>query len=64
MSAENIQAIIKLCYAIAGVVVVCGTLDIYIAMNTDVDIKKSIKWTISLFFILVALANIIEKVWL
>ncbi|MQM91544.1 DUF4134 domain-containing protein, partial [Prevotella copri] len=50
--------VVKLCYAIAGVVAVVGAISIYIAMNNEEnDIKKKIMMTVGACIFLVAAAQ-------
>ena len=40
--ARNVPIVVKLCYAIAGVVAVVGAISVYIAMNNDEQDVKNI----------------------
>nr|WP_297147398.1 DUF4134 domain-containing protein [uncultured Prevotella sp.] len=56
--AKYVPVVVKLCYAIAGVVAVVGAISIYIAMNNDEnDIKKKIMMTVGACIFLVAAAQ-------
>ncbi|MFR4534074.1 MAG: DUF4134 domain-containing protein [Segatella copri] len=56
--AKYVPVVVKLCYAIAGVVAVVGAISIYIAMNNDeTDIKKKIMMTVGACIFLVAAAQ-------
>lgn len=56
--AKYVPIVVKLCYAIAGVVAVVGAVSIYIAMNNEEnDIKKKIMMTVGACIFLVAAAQ-------
>lgn len=56
--AKYVPVVVKLCYAIAGVVAVVGAISIYIAMNNEeTDIKKKIMMTVGACIFLVAAAQ-------
>ncbi|MCW4420574.1 DUF4134 domain-containing protein [Prevotella copri] len=56
--AKYVPVVVKLCYAIAGVVAVVGAISIYIAMNNEEnDIKKKIMMTVGACIFLVAAAQ-------
>lgn len=56
--AKYVPIVVKLCYAIAGVVAVVGAISIYIAMNNEEnDIKKKIMMTVGACIFLVAAAQ-------
>ena len=56
--AKYVPVVVKLCYAIAGVVAVVGAISIYIAMNNEEnDIKKKIIMTVGACIFLVAAAQ-------
>lgn len=55
---KYVPVVVKLCYAIAGVVAVVGAIYIYIAMNNEEnDIKKKIMMTVGACIFLVAAAQ-------
>jgi hypothetical protein len=65
MTPELVQQLIKLCYAIAGVVVVVGAVETYVRMNNeDENVKWHIITVVLVCIALVAAANIIEEIWL
>lgn len=65
MTTELAQQLIKLCYAIAGVVAVVGAVETYIRMNNeDERAKRDIIITVLACIALIAAANIIEGIWL
>lgn len=65
MTTELAQQLIKLCYAIAGVVSVVGAVDTYVRMNNEDEHTKRYIITVVLACVaLIAAANIIEEVWL
>ena len=52
------QSVVKLCYAIAGVVAVVGAISVYIAMNNEEqDVKKKIMMVVGACIFLVAAAQ-------
>lgn len=56
--AKYIPFVVKLCYAIAGVVAVVGAISVYIAMNNDEqDVKKKIMMVVGACIFLVAAAQ-------
>ena len=56
--AKYIPVVVKLCYAIAGVVAVVGAISIYIAMNNEEqDVKKKIMMTVGACIFLIAAAQ-------
>ncbi|MQN67497.1 DUF4134 domain-containing protein [Segatella copri] len=56
--AKYVPVVVKLCYAIAGVVAVVGAISIYIAMNNEEnDIKKKIMMIVGACIFLVAAAQ-------
>nr|WP_287802012.1 DUF4134 domain-containing protein [Prevotella sp.] len=56
--AKYVPVVVKLCYAIAGIVAVVGAISIYIAMNNEEnDIKKKIMMTVGACIFLVAAAQ-------
>lgn len=56
--AKYIPYVVKLCYAIAGVVAVVGAISVYIAMNNEEqDIKKKIMMVVGACIFLVAAAQ-------
>lgn len=56
--AKYVPIIVKLCYAIAGVVAIIGAISVYIAMNNDEqDVKKKIMMVVGACIFLVAAAQ-------
>lgn len=56
--AKYIPYVVKLCYAIAGVVAVVGAISVYIKMNNEEqDVKKSIMMIVGACLFLVAAAQ-------
>ena len=56
--AKYIPFVVKLCYAIAGVVAVVGAISVYIAMNNEEqDVKKRIMMVVGACIFLVAAAQ-------
>ena len=56
--AKYIPYVVKLCYAIAGVVAVVGAISVYIAMNTEEqDVKKKIMMVVGACIFLIAAAQ-------
>ena len=56
--AKYIPYVVKLCYAIAGVVAVVGAISVYIAMNNEEqDVKKQIMMVVGACILLVAAAQ-------
>ena len=56
--AKYVPIVVKLCYAIAGVVAVVGAISVYIAMNNEEqDVKKKIMMTVGACIFLIAAAN-------
>ena len=56
--AKYIPYVVKLCYAIAGVVAVVGAISVYIAMNNEEqDVKKKIMMVVGACIFLVAVAQ-------
>ena len=56
--AKYVPIVVKLCYAIAGVVAVVGAISVYISMNNEEnDIKKKIMMTVGACIFLVAAAQ-------
>lgn len=56
--AKYVPVVVKLCYAIAGVVAVVGAITVYIAMNNEEnDIKKKIMMIVGACIFLVAAAQ-------
>ena len=56
--AKYIPVVVKLCYAIAGVVAVVGAISVYIAMNNEEqDVKKKIMMIVGACIFLVAAAQ-------
>jgi NADH:ubiquinone oxidoreductase subunit H len=56
--AKYVPYVVKLCYAIAGVVAVVGAVSVYIAMNNEEqDVKKKIMMVVGACIFLVAAAQ-------
>ena len=56
--AKYVPYVVKLCYAIAGVVAVVGAISVYIKMNNEEqDVKKSIMMIVGACIFLVAAAQ-------
>ena len=56
--AKYVPFVVKLCYAIAGVVAVVGAISVYIAMNNEEqDVKKKNMMVVGACFVLVAAAQ-------
>ena len=56
--AKYVPIVVKLCYAIAGVVAVVGAVSVYIAMNNEEqDVKKKIMMIVGACIFLVAAAQ-------
>ncbi len=56
--AKYVPIVVKLCYAIAGVVAVVGAISVYIKMNNEEqDVKKSIMMIVGACIFLVAAAQ-------
>ena len=57
-NAKYVPFVVKLCYAIAGVVAVVGAISVYIAMNNEEqDVKKKIMMVVGACIFLVAAAQ-------
>lgn len=64
MTSELAQQLIKLCYAIAGVVAVVGAVETYVRMNNeDEHVKQHIITVVLACIALIAAADIIEEIW-
>ncbi len=56
--AKYVPIVVKLCYAIAGVVAIVGAISVYIAMNNDEqDVKKKIMMVVGACIFLIAAAQ-------
>lgn len=56
--AKYVPYVVKLCYAIAGVVAVVGAISVYIAMNNEEqDVKKKIMMVVGACIFLIAAAQ-------
>ena len=56
--AKYVPVVVKLCYAIAGVVAVVGSISVYIKMNNEEqDVKKSIMMLVGACVFLIAAAQ-------
>ncbi len=56
--AKYVPIVVKLCYAIAGVVAIVGAISVYIKMNNEEqDVKKSIMMIVGACIFLVAAAQ-------
>ena len=65
MTTENIQGLIKLCYALSGVIAIVGAIDVYVLMNIDDKrARKAIIATVIFCVAFIALAHLIENLWL
>lgn len=65
MTTELAQQLIKLCYAIAGVIAVVGAVNTYVRMYNDNEhAKRNIIITVLACVALITAANIIEGIWL
>ena len=57
-NAKYVPYVVKLCYAIAGVVAIVGAISVYIKMNNEEqDVKKSIMMIVGACIFLVAAAQ-------
>ena len=58
--AKYVPIMVKLCYAIAGVVAIVGAISVYIAMNNEEqDVKKKIMMVVGACIFLIAAAQAI-----
>lgn len=56
--AKYVHIMVKLCYAIAGVVAIVGAISVYIAMNNEEqDVKKKIMMVVGACIFLIAAAQ-------
>ena len=56
--AKYVPIMVKLCYAIAGVVAIVGAISVYIAMNNEEqDVKKKIMMVVGVCIFLIAAAQ-------
>jgi predicted small integral membrane protein len=56
--AKYVPIVVKLCYAIAGVVAVVGAISVYVAMNNDEqDVKKKIMMVVGACLFLISAAQ-------
>ena len=56
--AKYVPVVVKLCYAIAGVVAIVGAISVYISMNNEEqDVKKKIMMIVGACIFLVAAAQ-------
>lgn len=56
--AKYVPIVVKLCYAIAGVVAVVGAISVYISMNNEEqDVKKKIMMVVGACIFLIAVAQ-------
>ena len=56
--AKDVPVMVKLCYAIAGVVAIVGAISVYIAMNNEEqDVKKKIMMIVGACIFLIAAAQ-------
>ena len=59
--AKYVPFVVKLCYAIAGVVAVVGAISVYIAMNNEEqDVKKKIMMVVGACIFLIAAAQALQ----
>lgn len=57
--AKYVPIVVKLCYAIAGVVAIVGAISVYIAMNNEEqDVKKKIMMVVGACIFLIAAARL------
>jgi hypothetical protein len=55
---KYVPVMVKLCYAIAGVVAIIGAISVYIAMNNEEqDVKKKIMMVVGACLFLIAAAQ-------
>ena len=58
LSVKYVPVMVKLCYAIAGVVAIIGAISVYIAMNNEEqDVKKKIMMVVGACLFLIAAAQ-------
>ena len=58
LTTKYVPIVVKLCYAIAGVVAVVGAISVYIAMNNEEqDVKKKIMMVVGACIFLIAAAQ-------
>lgn len=58
--AKYVPIVVKLCYAIAGVVAIVGAISVYIAMNNEEqDVKKKIMMVVGACIFLIAAAQVL-----
>ena len=58
LAGKYVPYVVKLCYAIAGVVAIVGAISVYIKMNNEEqDVKKSIMMIVGACIFLVAAAQ-------
>ena len=61
--AKYVPIMVKLCYAIAGVVAIVGAISVYIAMNNEEqDVKKKIMMVVGACIFLIAAAKALPSV--
>ena len=62
--AKYVPIMVKLCYAIAGVVAIVGAISVYIAMNNEEqDVKKKIMMVVGACIFLIAAAQALPLVF-
>ena len=60
--AKYVPIVVKLCYAIAGVVAIVGAISVYIAMNNEEqDVKKKIMMVVGACIFLIAAAQALPQ---
>ena len=60
--AKYVPIMVKLCYAIAGVVAIVGAISVYIAMNNEEqDVKKKIMMVVGACIFLIAAAQALPQ---
>lgn len=65
MTTELAHQLIKLCYAIAGVIAVVGAVNTYVRMHNDNErAKRGIITPVLVCAALITVANVIEEIWL
>lgn len=61
MDNEVLAKLQELCYAIAGIVAIVGSIDVYIDMNNEPGkVRRTIIRTVAVFVLLVAIAAAIQ----
>lgn len=61
---KYVPVVVKLCYAIAGVVAIVGAISVYVSMNNDEqDVKKKIMMVVGACIFLIAAAQCLPMVF-